>query len=347
MKIEEMAGVIRRYEQAVAETGIYRYTNTVASVEQFPDIFGMNFGAILSAPPERQPNIFLAQEHRANLMRRLMTGQKVDDREMQEAFGFSYRELAEYRRKNDPIKKPIPPNLCVLCFDDALKSQYDVALPLLSEYGFGATFFIAEMQPSPRDGGFSDKSTYMTWEQIREIEAAGFELGNHSLHHVFGSQTMGREFNLEQIRGMEAEFEAHGLKKPVSYAYPSGISNPEVVDCARECGYRWGRGNLEKGKEGIRGMTYYAPLLDSPLAICNFGDPDFYTEEILRQRIAETPDGMVFGLTYHDVSAERWAGPCSFARQMEVLKELGMEVVSLSHLETYIDPEKAYWYTSD
>lgn len=347
MKIEEMADVIRRYEQAVAKTNIYRYTNTVANVDRFPETFGMNFGAILPAPPEQQADIFLAQERRANLLRRLMTGQDVEDGAMQESFGFSYRDLAEYRRASDPIKKPIPSNLCVLCFDDALKSQYEVALPLLKRYGFGATFFITEMQTSPRSEGFADKHTFMTWEQIKEIETAGFELGNHSLHHVFGSQNMGREFNIGQIRGMEDAFTAHGLKKPISYAYPSGISNPEVVACARECGYRWGRGNQEKGMDGIRGMTYYDPLQDSPLAICNFGDPDYYTEEVLRQRISEIPDGMVFGLTYHDVSEEKWVGPCPFVRQMEVLKELGMEVISLAQLETYIDPEKAYRYTMD
>ena len=158
---------------------------------------------------------------------------------------------------------------------------------------------------------------------------------------------MGRDFNLEQIRGMEAEFEAHGLKKPVTYAYPSGISNPEVVACARACGYRWGRGNQEKGKEGIRGMTYYDPHQDSPLAICNFGDPDFYSEEFLRRRIADTPEGMIFGLTYHGVSDAEWLGPCSFRRQMEVLREMGTRVISMAQLEEFIDPEKAYQYTID
>lgn len=348
MKLEEMAVFLREYEKAVSKTDVYRYTNTVKSVSDWPDIFGMNFGAILPAPPEEQAKIYLAQEQRANLLRRLMDGREVDDSAMLESYGFTSKELAAYRNAQDPVKKPIPSNLCVLCFDDALRSQYETALPLLKEYGFGATFFITEMEPSPRNGGFSDKTTFMTWDQIKAIEDAGFELGNHSLNHVFGSQNMGRAFNIAQIRGMEAEFEAHGLKKPVSYAYPSGISNPESVACARECGYLWGRGNEEKSaSEGYRGMTYYDPRSDSPLAVCGFGDPDYYTEELLRQRISETPNGMVFGITYHDVSPETWPGPCPFERQMEVLKELGMEVISMSQLSDYIDPEKAYQYTTD
>ncbi|MBR1779911.1 MAG: polysaccharide deacetylase family protein [Oscillospiraceae bacterium] len=347
MKIQEMADALRRYEQEVAKTNIFRYTNTVDRVERYPNIFGMNFEVMMSTPDEKKAEVFLAQQRRADVMRRLMTGQTVGDDEVRESFGFSLAELEACRREQEPLKKPIPSNLCVLCFDDALKSQYDVALPVLKELGFNATFFITEMQETPRDRPFEDKSVYMTWEQIKEIEDAGFELGNHSLHHVFGSQNMGRDFNLEQIRGMEAEFEAHGLKKPVTYAYPSGISNPEVVACARACGYRWGRGNQEKGKEGIRGMTYYDPHQDSPLAICNFGDPDFYSEEFLRRRIADTPEGMIFGLTYHGVSDAEWLGPCSFRRQMEVLREMGTRVISMAQLEEFIDPEKAYQYTID
>ena len=42
-----------------------------------------------------------------------------------------------------------------------------------------------------------------------------------------------------------------------------------------------------------------------------------------------------------------WPGPISFARQMEILKELGARVIALRDLEEYIDPEKAYRYTRD
>lgn len=345
MKLEEMAAWLKRYERAVRETDIFRYTNTVSSVEGWPDIFGMNFEKVMSAPPEQAAAVFLAQEERADLLRRLMAGQAVDDRAMLARFGFTSAQLAEHRRGLDPVKKELPRNLCVLCFDDALKSHYTDALPLLEKYGFQATFFIAEMKASPRGPGFEDKSRFMTWEEIKAIQDAGFELGNHSFNHVFGSQNMGRDFNLAQIRGMEEEFAAHGLDKPVTYAYPSGICNPEVLQCARDCGYRWGRGNLENGPDGIRGMTYYDPRQDSPLAICNFGDPDFYTEETLRARIGNTPGGTVFGLTYHDVSEAMWPGSCTFARQMELLAGMGMKVISIRELEEYVDPEKAYQYT--
>lgn len=346
MKLEDVAKLIKEYKRLTASANIYRYTNTVPMVSEYPDVFGLNFGEILPAPLEKQAELFLAQEKRAELIRKLMIGDPVEPGAMAESFGFSEEELAAYQREHDPVKETIPKNLCVLCFDDALKSQYDIALPLLKKYGFGATFFIAEKQAGPMGPGFEDKQVYMTWEQIKEIEASGFEIGNHSLHHVFGSQKMGRDFNLEQIRGMEAEFETHGIRRPVSYAYPSGISNAQVASFARECGYLWGRGNQENGLQGIRGMTYYDPLQDSPLAICSFGDPDFYTEEVFRKRVRETPEGMIFGLTYHGVGKGEWAGPIPFERHMQLLSELEMEVIPVRGLSRYIDPEKAFQYTN-
>ena len=98
---------------------------------------------------------------------------------------------------------------------------------------------------------------------------------------------------------------------------------------------------------GMRGMTYYDPLQDSPLAICNFGDPDFYTPELLEQRIANIPEGMIFGLTYHDVSPENWPSEFIFEKQMECLAAHGMQVISIADLAEYIDPEKAWQYTLD
>jgi len=344
--MEQMAAFLRRYEQDLAMTkNVFRYAGKVSSVEACPGVFGMDFAAMEAAPDSEKPNVFLAQETRAGLLRRLMAGETVEDSAMKAAFGFTAGELADCRKAMDPIRKPIPEDICVLCFDDAYKSQRTVAMPILQELGFQATFFIAEMEKAPHGATFEDKNVFMTWEEIKELQDAGFELGNHSLHHVHGSQNMGRDFNIAQIRGMEQEFARHGLDKPVTYAYPSGISNPDVVSFVRECGYKWARGNQEKGGgDGIRGMTYYDPLVDSPLAICNHGDPDFYTEEILRQRIRETPRGCIFGLTYHDVGEAGWLGPISFRRQMEILKETGRRVISIRQLEEFIDPEKAYQY---
>ena len=76
-------------------------------------------------------------------------------------------------------KNPVPERLVVLTFDDSVASQVTFVAPLLKKLGFGATFFITE--------GFEfavDKEHYMTWEQIKSLDAQGFEIGNHTRKHA-------------------------------------------------------------------------------------------------------------------------------------------------------------------
>ena len=69
--------------------------------------------------------------------------------------------------------EPIPDKLVVLTFDDAARSHYEVARPLLKAKGFGATFFISEGWDFA-----TNKKDYMTWQQIRALHDDGFEIGN-------------------------------------------------------------------------------------------------------------------------------------------------------------------------
>src|SRR5258708_38925316 len=80
---------------------------------------------------------------------------------------------------NPVLRKKIPDKLVVLTFDDAVKSHYNFVAPLLKKYGFGATFFVCEFPPN-----FSDTSKYMTWPQIQQLAKSGFDIGNHTHHHV-------------------------------------------------------------------------------------------------------------------------------------------------------------------
>jgi peptidoglycan/xylan/chitin deacetylase (PgdA/CDA1 family) len=74
--------------------------------------------------------------------------------------------------------QPIPDRLVVLTFDDSSKSHFVVARPILKKHGFGATFFITE--------GFdfgTNKTDYMTWDEIVQLYEDGFEIGNHTIDH--------------------------------------------------------------------------------------------------------------------------------------------------------------------
>ena len=75
--------------------------------------------------------------------------------------------------------EPLPDKLVVLTFDDASKSHFTIARPVLLKYKFGATFFVTE--------GFDfkdNKKDYMTWEEIAQLHNDGFEIGNHTRDHL-------------------------------------------------------------------------------------------------------------------------------------------------------------------
>jgi peptidoglycan/xylan/chitin deacetylase (PgdA/CDA1 family) len=75
--------------------------------------------------------------------------------------------------------EPIPDRLVVLTFDDASKSHFTVARPVLLKYKFGATFFVTEGWDFA-----TNKRDYMTWEEIARLHKDGFEVGNHTKDHV-------------------------------------------------------------------------------------------------------------------------------------------------------------------
>src|SRR5262245_14737930 len=74
---------------------------------------------------------------------------------------------------------PLPEKLVVLTFDDSVKSHHSVVRPILKKYGFGATFFITEGFDFP-----TNKTDYMTWDEIKELHDDGFEIGNHTRDHL-------------------------------------------------------------------------------------------------------------------------------------------------------------------
>jgi peptidoglycan/xylan/chitin deacetylase (PgdA/CDA1 family) len=64
-----------------------------------------------------------------------------------------------------------------LTFDDGCASDYHEAFPALTELDQRATFFVVP--------ALVDTPGHVTWPQLREMVAAGMEIGSHSLTHPF------------------------------------------------------------------------------------------------------------------------------------------------------------------
>jgi len=116
-----------------------------------------------------------------------------------------------------------------LTFDDGAASDYEQAFPVLAELGLRATFFVVPTR--------IDTPGHVTWVQLREMLAAGMEIGSHSMTHPFldGLDAAGlrREF------GDSKHLLEDRLGAPVRAAsLPRGWEPPGLAGVLTELGYR-------------------------------------------------------------------------------------------------------------
>jgi peptidoglycan/xylan/chitin deacetylase (PgdA/CDA1 family) len=126
----------------------------------------------------------------------------------------------------------------VLVADDAHRSVYTEAFPLLKKYKMPMTLFA---YPS----AVSNASYAMTWDQLREVKASGLcDVQSHTYWHP--------NFKKEREKLPPAEFETlvrlqftkskHKLEKELGgkvdlLAWPFGIYDPWLMERAAEAGY--------------------------------------------------------------------------------------------------------------
>lgn len=219
----------------------------------------------------------------------------------------------------------VPDKVVVLTFDDSVASHATVVAPLLKRYGFGATFFITE--------GFNfvtNKVDYMTWEQIRGLHDAGFEIGNHTHRHAAVNGQKPPEIEAA-VAHIERQCEAHGIPRPVTFCYPAYATSDEAVAVLRSRGYLFARAG---------GARAYDPAVDDPLRLPQaFDSKPGTTLKDFIAAVAKAREGKVAVLTFHGVPDRQhpWVNtePALFEQYLEHLKAEGCTVIALRDLAKY------------
>ncbi len=134
--------------------------------------------------------------------------------------------------------KAIPPKTVVLTFDDAYKSVYTEAFPVLKTKGWPFTVFVSTQYIAE---GYRH---YMSWQQLREIQRFGGEVGNHSLTHPHmirhrngETKTQWRERIINEIEQSQLILQQNVDHPLRAVAYPYGEYSEDVRDILRELGY--------------------------------------------------------------------------------------------------------------
>lgn len=115
----------------------------------------------------------------------------------------------------------------VLTFDDGYEDFYTAAYPILKKYNFTATLYII----ANKIGG-----PYMTWDQIRELKNAGFEIGAHTLDHL-DLASLSEDSQRHQIAGSKELIEQQIGAPVTAFCYPSGKYNSTTVRLVKEAGF--------------------------------------------------------------------------------------------------------------
>ena len=129
------------------------------------------------------------------------------------------------------------PRTAVVTFDDGFQNWLTGALPVLKRLGVRATFYVCPgllSRPHPEladpEGALLDK------EGVRELVAAGMEVGSHSLTHPdlrkLDDEALARELNESK-----AEIELLTGRPCRTFAYPYGLYDDRVVRAVEAAGY--------------------------------------------------------------------------------------------------------------
>jgi len=130
---------------------------------------------------------------------------------------------AGFQRERGLPRKPL-----VLTFDDGYEDFYTQAWPVLREHGLTATIFVCS--------GIVGRAGHLTWDQLRQLVAAGIEVGSHGVTHrpltTMTPAGVRREL-VDSKRTIQDQ-----IRAPVRvFSFPTGRHNRHVVLAVELAGY--------------------------------------------------------------------------------------------------------------
>ena len=126
-----------------------------------------------------------------------------------------------------------------LTFDDGYLSVLEAALPELKRRGFGATAYII----SDRLGGTNEWDEGPSWPlmtapQVRELAAAGIEIGSHAATHMRLAGVTRDQLTAE-VSASRASLAALLGNEIRGFAYPYGSMDAAARRAVRDAGYEY------------------------------------------------------------------------------------------------------------
>jgi peptidoglycan/xylan/chitin deacetylase (PgdA/CDA1 family) len=132
----------------------------------------------------------------------------------------------------------LPNKTAVLTFDDAYRSVYEAAYPLLKARNWPFTIFVPTALIGEKPG------LYASWEQLREMGKNGATLANHTQNHgylldrsAYANETAWLNAIKTEITAAEARIKQETGQSHHLFAYPYGEYEPALQKLVTELGY--------------------------------------------------------------------------------------------------------------
>jgi peptidoglycan/xylan/chitin deacetylase (PgdA/CDA1 family) len=136
------------------------------------------------------------------------------------------------------FKRPLPKKSVVITIDDNWYSVYEIAFPILKQYGYPATLFVYTDLILP------GRKT-LSWDLLVQMSKNGIDIQGHTKSHRNLNKREGQESFREYFEAVKkeltesAEIIRKRLNKDVKYlAYPYGETNPLIIALLMKLGYR-------------------------------------------------------------------------------------------------------------
>ena len=119
----------------------------------------------------------------------------------------------------------LPEKPIILTFDDGYESNYTELLPILEERGLKATIFMVTNSIG--------KDNYLTWQQLKDLEKRGIEIGSHTANHLPLTE-MSLDEARDEVKLSKLLMEWNGMKTLYTLSYPNGKYTTDLEQMLKE-----------------------------------------------------------------------------------------------------------------
>lgn len=162
----------------------------------------------------------------------------------------------------EAVLDPPAPKTLAITFDDGFRSVFALARPILDRLGAVGTVYVPTDFPGGPDarlswpgidkwvgGEYDSEMRPMSWDEVRELGDAGWEVGAHTKSHPHLTTLSDGALEAELGESRRIVEEQLGRQCP-SFAYPYGDHNDRVVEATGRAGFQTAGtvpGRLKKG----------------------------------------------------------------------------------------------------